>query len=51
MGELLRGGALQRSSKCFNIIKNWVEKKVRRRLARAQKQMGFGWERQSRPWL
>jgi RNA-directed DNA polymerase len=28
-----------------------VEKKVRRHLARAQKQKGFGWERWSRPWL
>ena len=37
--------AVGHSSKCFNIIKDWVEKKVRRHLARAQKRKGFGWER------
>jgi RNA-directed DNA polymerase len=35
------------SGKCFNIIKDWVEKKVRRHLGRAQKRKGFGWERWS----
>ena len=39
--------AVGHSSKCFNIIKDWVEKKVRRHLARAQKRKGFGWERWS----
>jgi RNA-directed DNA polymerase len=43
--------AVGHSSKCFNIIKDWVEKKVRRHLARAQKRKGFGWERWSRQWL
>ena len=33
------------------LIKDWVEKKVRRHLAHAQKRRGFGWERWSRPWL
>ena len=32
-------------------VKDWVEKKVRRQLAHAQKRKGFGWERWSRPWL
>ena len=32
-------------------IKDWVEKKVRRQLAHAQKRKGFGWERWSRQWL
>ena len=36
---------------CFGHIKDWVEKKVRRHLAHAQKRRGFGWERWSRPWL
>ena len=48
MGELLRGWAL---SECFSFIKDWVEKKVKRQLAHAQKRKGFGWERWSRPWL
>jgi len=43
--------AVGHSSKCFNIIKDWVEKKVRRHLARAQKRKGFGWERWSWQWL
>src|SRR3954449_13333786 len=43
--------AVGHSSKCFNIIKDWVEKKVRRHLARAQKRKGFGWERWSGQWL
>jgi RNA-directed DNA polymerase len=43
--------AVGHSSKCFNIIKDWVEKKVRRHLARAQKRKGFGWERWSWQYL
>ena len=35
-------------SECFGFIKDWVEKKVRRHLARARKQKGFGRERWSR---
>jgi RNA-directed DNA polymerase len=43
--------AVGHSGKCFNIIKGWVEKKVRRHLARAQKRKGFGWEQWSRQSL
>ena len=43
--------AVGHSSECFSFIKDWVEKKVRRHLARARKQKGFGWERWSRQWL
>jgi RNA-directed DNA polymerase len=43
--------AVGHANKCFNIIKDWVEKKVRRHLARAQKRKGFGWERWSKQWL
>src|SRR5215470_11005762 len=43
--------ALGHSSECFSFIKDWVEKKVRRHLAHAQKRKGFGWERWSRRWL
>jgi RNA-directed DNA polymerase len=52
---LLRGWvnyfAVGHSSECFNYIKDWVEKKVRRHLAHARKRKGFGWQRWSRPWL
>jgi RNA-directed DNA polymerase len=43
--------AVGHSSECFSFIKDWVEKKVRRQLAYAQKRKGFGWERWSRQWL
>jgi len=43
--------AVGHSSKCFNIIRDWVEKKVRRHLARSQKRKGFGWERWSWQYL
>ena len=33
------------------LIKDWVEKKVRRHMAHARKRKGFGWEQWSRPWL
>jgi RNA-directed DNA polymerase len=39
------------SSKCFNYIKDWIEKKIRRHLAYARKRKGFGWERWSKSWL
>ena len=43
--------AVGHSSECFGYVKDWVEKKVRRHLARARNQQGFGWEQWSRPWL
>ena len=39
------------SSECFEFIKDWVEKKVRRHMMRARKRKGFGWKRWSRQWL
>ena len=39
------------SSRCFSFIRNWVEKKIRRHLARARMRQGFGWKRWSRWWL
>jgi RNA-directed DNA polymerase len=32
-------------------IQDWVEKKVRRHLAKARKRKGFDWERWNRRWL
>jgi RNA-directed DNA polymerase len=43
--------AVGHSSECFSFIKDWVEKKVRRHLAHAQKRQGFDWERWNRRWL
>jgi RNA-directed DNA polymerase len=39
------------SGECFEFIKDWVEKKVRRHMMRARKRQGFGWKRWSRGWL
>jgi RNA-directed DNA polymerase len=43
--------AFGHSSECFGYVRDWVEKKVRRHLAQARKQPGFGWEQWSRSWL
>ncbi|GGI34529.1 hypothetical protein GCM10010987_79830 [Bradyrhizobium guangdongense] len=32
-------------------IRDWVERKVRRHLAKARKQKGFGWKQWSNSWL
>jgi RNA-directed DNA polymerase len=39
------------SAACFNYVRDWVEKKVRRHLMKARKRPGFGWERWSRKFL
>jgi RNA-directed DNA polymerase len=39
------------SGPCFNFIRQWVEKKIRRHLMRARKRQGFGWKRWSRQWV
>jgi RNA-directed DNA polymerase len=55
INPMLRGWvnyfAVGHSSECFSFIKDWVEKKVRRHLAHAQKRKGLGWERWNRRWL
>jgi RNA-directed DNA polymerase len=55
INPMLRGWvnyfAVGHSSECFSYIRYWVEKKVRRHLAQARKQQGFGWKRWSRAWL
>ena len=42
--------AVGHSSQCFSYIRDWVEKKIRRHLARASQRHGFGWKRWSRAW-
>ena len=39
------------SGRCFDFIRNWVEKKIRRHMMRARGRQGFGWKRWSTPWL
>ena len=39
------------ASRCFSVIKNWVEKKVRRHLMRARNRKGYGWKRWSKEWI
>jgi RNA-directed DNA polymerase len=39
------------SSRCFSMIKAWVEKKIRRHMRRARHQNGLGWKRWSSEWI
>lgn len=39
------------ASQCFSRLRNWVEEKIRRHLARARQRRGFGWKRWRRRWL
>jgi len=43
--------AIGHASRCFSFIRNWVEQKVRRHLAKARLRRGFGWKRWNRRWL
>lgn len=43
--------AMGHASRCFAYIRDWVEKKIRRHLARARQRQGFGWKRWSKRWL
>ena len=43
--------AFGHSSRCFSFIHFWVEKKIRRHLARACQRRGYGWKRWSSEWL
>jgi RNA-directed DNA polymerase len=55
INPILRGWvnyfAVGNSSRCFSFVRMWVEKKVRRLLAKARQRRGFGWKRWSRQWL
>ena len=55
INPILRGWvryfAIGHSSRCFSYIRNWVEKKIRRHLAKARLRQGFGWKRWNRRWL
>ena len=55
INPILRGWvnyfAVGHSSRCFSMIEDWVEKKIRRHLMRARHRKGFGWKRWSSQWL
>lgn len=55
INPMLRGWvnyfAVGHASQCFSFIRNWVEQKIRRHLAKARMRRGFGWKRWSRPWM
>ena len=55
INPILRGWvkyfAIGHSSRCFSFIRYWVDRKIRRHLARACQRQGFGWKRWSREWL
>ena len=52
LNPILRGWvnyfAIGQSSRCFWFIRWWVERKIRRLLAKARQRPGFGWKRWSR---
>jgi RNA-directed DNA polymerase len=55
INPILRGWvnyfAAGNSSRCFQLVKRWVELKIRRHLMKARKRKGFGWTRWSTQWL
>ncbi|MBW2377461.1 MAG: group II intron reverse transcriptase/maturase [Deltaproteobacteria bacterium] len=55
INPILRGWvnyfSLGHSSRCLSFVRNWVEQKIRRHLARARLRRGFGWKRWSRRWM
>ncbi len=55
INPILRGWvnyfAIGNSSRCFSFIRMWVEKKIRRLLAKARQRRGLGWKRWSNRWL
>jgi RNA-directed DNA polymerase len=55
INPILRGWvnyfAIGNASRCFSFIRNWVEQKIRRHLAKARLRRGFGWKRWNRRWL
>jgi RNA-directed DNA polymerase len=55
INPILRGWvnyfAIGNASRCFGYVKAWVERKIRRHMARARGRRGCGWDRWSRRWI
>ena len=55
INPILRGWvqyfSIGHASQCFSFVRNWVEEKIRRHLARARQRRGFGWKRWDRRWF
>src|SRR6516162_6500078 len=55
INPILRGWvqyfSIGNAGQCFSFIRNWVEEKIRRHLARARLRRGFGWKRWDRHWF
>jgi RNA-directed DNA polymerase len=55
INPILRGWvqyfSIGHASQCFSFIRNWVENKIRRHLAKARQRRGFGWKRWDRRWF
>ena len=55
INPILRGWvqyfSIGHASQCFSFIRNWVEEKIRRHLAKARMRQGFGWKRWDRRWF
>ncbi len=43
--------AIGNSGRCFDFVRDWVSKKMRRHLMRARQRQGFGWKRWSERWI
>jgi RNA-directed DNA polymerase len=43
--------AMGHSARCFNYVRRWLEKKVRRHLSRNMNRPGCGWKKWSTSWL
>jgi RNA-directed DNA polymerase len=39
------------SSRCFSMVKRWVERKIRRHMMTARQRRGMGWKRWSTQWI
>ena len=55
INPILRGWVnyfrIGQSSRCFSLIRSWVEMKIRRHIMRARLRKGKGWKRWSSEWL
>jgi RNA-directed DNA polymerase len=55
INPILRGWVnyfrVSHAARCFSMVKQWVDKKIRRHLMRAREREGFGWMRWSSGWF